>query len=364
MSHSWNFGYAMPNAGFTEPVENDFLAIVPSSDDRWKRIAKTSVAARLLRDRFTDQFARPVKPCALLIRADAPKDVEFYAVVCFRNAVAISSIVDGMCWHLDRGMGHHPLWTDYFDFYPYTASTDSDNLIGRSIALTSYHSADSFHGQKAPHLPTSRLSHFGIDAYVFEPCMVLWRRWFVGGKTDWATRAIFRSLEIACQAARMPAIGTRTPTIHDVGVSIALWVSALEILSHPRNANANLGTVLAILNNATWLDWRLRATRYTITSNKATKKVNLVEKLCRELYRARNDFLHGNPVKRASLYLRSRVSDASLVHAAPLVYRAALVSKLPGSPPSPNSLAFEDIAAYIDRTAVQNRYERALLNCR
>ena len=35
---------------------------------------------------------------------------------------------------------------------------------------------------------------------------------------------LFRSLEIACQAARLPT-ANRVATIHDVGLSIAEWVS-------------------------------------------------------------------------------------------------------------------------------------------
>jgi hypothetical protein len=63
-------------------------------------------------------------------------------------------------------------------------------------------------------------------------------------------QSLFRSLNMANQALQAPG-GTDT-TYYDVGRSIALWISAFEILAHPPNANANLQVVYELLENIKW----------------------------------------------------------------------------------------------------------------
>ena len=128
-----------------------------------------------------------------------------------------------------------------FDFYPFTETTDGSRLIAKSVAsLEIWNNVEEFSGQRAPHLPTADRLSFGADRLVLDACLKQWYRRFIGQKKEWKTRVLFRSLQIAAQASRMPAVGTGSPTIHDAGVGIALWVSAMEILSHPRKGNASL----------------------------------------------------------------------------------------------------------------------------
>ena len=48
--------------------------------------------------------------------------------------------------------------------------------------------------------------------------------------TEDARRRLFRALQVAYQASATPI--KNQATIHDLGVGIALWVSALEVLVH------------------------------------------------------------------------------------------------------------------------------------
>jgi hypothetical protein len=325
---TWDFAYLMPHVRFPEPIENNYLALVPPDDERLIAIARRCPAVRRLTNRFADQFRRPIEPSALLVRSDAPASVDFHAVASFRNLIAVCSVIDGWCFQLKGGSAAYPLWADYFDFYPFTSTKDGGRLTARSVASIEIDGPQKFSGQRAAHLPSADRLSFGTDALLLAPCLKQWERRFVKRANGWGMKVLFRSLQIACQAARMPAVGTGSPTIHDAGVGIALWVSAMEIVSHPRNANASLNTVVNLLGGADWIDSRLRAKRYKLRYRDATTSVNYSQRLYAELYRARNDFLHGNPVTAGSLFPAKDRDQPLLLHCAPLLYRAALGSFL------------------------------------
>ena len=67
---------------------------------------------------------------------------------------------------------------------------------------------------------------------------------------------------------------------------------------------------------------------YKITYCGKDHRVNLVQKLYKELYDTRNDFLHGNPVKPKRLYPFRNKNVPHIIRFAPLIYKIALLSFL------------------------------------
>ena len=59
-----------------------------------------------------------------------------------------------------------------------------------------------------------------------------------------------------------------------------------------------------------------------------TRPLNYVQKLYFRLHRARNAFLHGNPVKRDLVFIGKTNSDSVFIQVAPLVYQSALEARL------------------------------------
>lgn len=57
--------------------------------------------------------------------------------------------------------------------------------------------------------------------------------------------------------------------------------------------------------------------------------VTLLSRLYEQIYRARNDVLHGNPVRESKLYAFARGDRPSLFELAPLIYRFAVLSMFP-----------------------------------
>jgi hypothetical protein len=131
---------------------------------------------------------------------------------------------------------------------------------------------------------------------------------------------------MAVAAAKMPA--TVDVTLYSLGRSVGLWVSALEILAHPRIGKSNTQLVYTLLEKAPWRDKRLWEKRYRafVTANKQQQKKaplrNLPCWLYGNIYHARNDFLHGNPIRPDRLQVKP--SGKSLFPYAPLLYRMAL----------------------------------------
>lgn len=370
MSADWHFAFLMPSLAFREPIQNEHLAIVPFPDSRLKSLTKSQPAVKKLLSNFRDQFGTRIKPSAMLIHSNAPSSVDFQAVIAFRNTVAISSIIDARSIQLGGGNAGYPVWSDYFDFYPYTATKQGNEISGRSVANFELQKPEKFSGQRSAHLPDASRLSFGIDESTLEGCLKMWNRRFIKGRKERASTVLFRSLEIGCQANRVPAVGNRQPSIHDIGVGISLWVSALEILCHPGTSDVNREEVLEKLAQADWDSSNLKAKRYTLKnrngrvlrdSSRNIRKFNFIQRLCAELYRARNDFLHGNSVSIGSLFPACASSGINLLSCAPLIYRAALSSFLPSTL---NKAKKGDLAAqlqeWLKHSRKQGNYEKAV----
>ncbi len=131
------------------------------------------------------------------------------------------------------------------------------------------------------------------DRFISNSLLKIWGRRYIKEKlSEWKTITLFRSLEMAYHASAMPS--KNNSTIYDYGSRISLWVSSLEILSHPPKEKSNLKTVIDLLENYSWKNRKLKRKSYSIKYRGDKLKVTLTSKLYKEIYDARNDFLYGN----------------------------------------------------------------------
>jgi hypothetical protein len=178
-------------------------------------------------------------------------------------------------------------------------------------------------------------------------------------------RRLFRSLEIAFHAGMYPADGLLS--INDVGVRLALWVSAFEVLFHPGGAaSVNKRVVQTALGKIRFATRELNAQRYSVTYNKQTYKGNVVEAIYDDLYRARCLFLHGSPVSRNDLHYQRSGRLVQLLVITPVIYNVSLLGFLqgviPGAPDEPLEDWRDDaqMAAWIRRQSGIKEVQRAL----
>jgi hypothetical protein len=178
---------------------------------------------------------------------------------------------------------------------------------------------------------------------------------FTAATVDWKDKALFRSLNMANEAGRIPSLAAGV--FYDAGRQIALWASAYEILAHPGgNGQSNFGTVSALLEKVQWLDANLVTAVHTI-SGKPPQQKQLATWICRKVYDARNDFLHGNDVDAAVLNLKKRpVTDF-----AACLFRLALTGFLDlyFNSPVPRSEDTEAMGKLSIQQMAFNKFQRA-----
>lgn len=301
-----------------------FLALVPSTDQRVHGIAQNSRAAKILLNRFTASTGERICPAVLIVRRDAPNHIlrTSEPIVAFRNAIAFSHLL------LARARNQGIRWTDHFDFHPTGVSrqgseliTYSPAVIGGGIDLRKYRA------MAADYLGVHE-ERLRIDDYLYLSLGKAWHHRFISpGTDDRFTRALFRSLEVAYEAfsVRHKNYGS----LHEYGLSTALLVSAIETLAAPAEGDVRKKHALALLSRYSWETPTLRYRRYRVFIEKQNKQkvfrwVNLIQRVYDRLYRARSKFLHGDRVSRRLLVPFESNPDLSLLRLSGAVYRTAL----------------------------------------
>jgi hypothetical protein len=322
---TWHLAFVLPNIAMQEPFDSEWLAIVPRTDPRLLEFCYATPNANFLLDRFTDIRNRRVSVSALIVRDDVPDTIRRRAapLYAYRNMLAISCLTRGVEERLRHSHNDTVAFSTSFDFYPVQLSRDGEGLITDSVALSGWDEPASFHGQPDPTVPSAM--HFQVvqDRMLTPVLKTAWMRHFTQAGSRRAMVALFRSLEVAYQAASLP----KSATLHEFGARIALWVSAIEILAHAASGRANLGTVLDLLDPFPWHDSRL-GHRRNVVMYRHRRRVPFIGKLYRELYAARNDFFHGNPVTVRRLYPFRRLDLPLLNRVVPLIYKVALLTFL------------------------------------
>jgi hypothetical protein len=220
---------------------------------------------------------------------------------------------------------HQITYPDTFSLYPWALDKNYEYLMSYTPSGMSMHVVERFRGQSSPEISMMSLQTGGVDKPLMLALLKRWQILYSGKGVKWRDRALFRSLNMANQASRTPG-GTDT-TYYDEGRSIALWISAFEILAHPVNANANLQVVCDLLEKAKWENALLTARRYkTYAGRRNAPRRILASSIYAKLYKVRNDFLHGNRVTPARLRLKK--TGYPLDHYAACLYRMALTSVL------------------------------------
>jgi hypothetical protein len=252
------------------------------------------------------------------------------------------------------------VYADSFWIYPWTLATDNESLTTATPAFTGMHVVEAFHGQSSPALPVMQIKE--IDTALLEALLACWKRHYLRKRRHWKDRALFRSLNMAVQAALLPAgVGT---TIFDLGRNVSLWVSAFEILSHPRVRNAGLSTVYPLLEAVTYCNRNVGHRRYTAYVPEGQKRKNKKQNVKKprrslacwiygELYQARNNFLHGNRVSKKTLSPKG--TKDGLFWLAPSLYRLALTGFLPLS--VDRKLPYRLSSSYDNNSALRKKWE-------
>jgi len=353
----WLILSILPNIDLRVEIAAEQVAIVPPTDERVVALRGEHPNLQQFLGRFTGSHGRAVHPAVLLFDAQAPDTKRTgEAMVGIRNALAVSTVLQQTALELLYPQGHRILFTDPFDFYPWNLDRDFDRMLSITPASMAIHRVDDFAGQPSPGSPVHILQRTSIDSILLGELLDHWNVAYGHPRMTPMDRALFRSLNMASAAMRMPA--TTAATIFDYGRQCGLWISAFEILAHFKYGRANLANVFALFDMKRFHMRRLNARLYRVRYGGQRRSVTLSHKLYERLYRVRNDFLHGNPVTVKSLQIPQ--SGRFIGTFAPLLYRFALRNflDLHFVPQPPGDDIQQQIAAHFE----EHEYEEAQLD--
>jgi len=361
----WTAVSVLPNVELETSIDGNLAALTPCEDARVLSLTNAYLNLREFLARFSDAFGVRLNPSVLLVRSDAPQ--RFFtvgAIASFRDAIALSVVPYNRAAELVYPRGHRISFSHSFWLYPWMVDRNNEYLIANTPALLALHEVSEFHGQSSPEMSHMRLGQSDVDQPLLRLLLSRWQRCYGTSRPLWPDIALFRSLNMAYQASQLPA-GADT-TFYDVGRLIALWVSAFEILAHPGEGRSGLFAVYDLLDRVAWEHQRSKVRRYAAyeANRRTAGRRRIANRIYGEIYQARNDFLHGNPVSPRRLTIRS--SGRSLFNYAAPLYRLALTGFLPlswnrPSPPMENS---EEVGRYLaehmEFVEPQRLIERAL----
>jgi hypothetical protein len=276
---------------------------------------------------FKDAFRRPVVPSVLLVKTGAPAWVmSMDAIGGFRDAISISTATYNRTLVL---IHHHPKphqYSTFFDFYAWSFGKDFSVLTTNNPALWGMEQFEDFAGQSTPGLSVSKWDRLEYDEPLLDVLLAEWPRRFATTPPSWRSLALFRSLNMANAAAQIPAVVDVTS--QSLGRSISLWVSAFEILAHPGDRDSGLKEVYRAFEQVNWLTDACKELTHSCYEGRRAKpgpKRNLACWVYGELYRARNDYMHGNAISDDRLVVDS--GRSLFMHTLPL-YRLLLTGFL------------------------------------
>ncbi len=360
----WKTMAVLPNVETREAIEGGRAAFVPMSDLRVREIDETYPRHRSFLGRFTDAFGVKRRPTVLLVRPNASRRfMTVDAMASFRDVLSMSVVprarARGIQYEHSRGIH----FSKAFDIYPWVIDKNYKHLIAMTPALLAVHDISKFKGQAAPEISDMKMSGTDLDQPLFDELAKRWRRSYGSRKPAWEDVALMRSLNMAHQASQLPA--SLDATILDYGRLVALWVSAFEILVHPGPGGGGIANQWEVYKLLEKMPWKMREHRTRNLKCRARKKRSFDRRplpswLYQQLNDARNDFLHGNPIKKRCLILPG--TKHSLVDFAAPLYRMALTSFLDlrwkgELPPMEDTKAF---ARACSERLTFDRYQREL----
>jgi len=339
-SYGWSPVWAMPNVTLDEAINASHVALAPSHDQRVLEFAKREPVFGVYLKAFRNEFGAQFQPTIGLAHEDARKSVfTVTAFGGFRDAVCMSAVIAGQTRTLQRGHPQGVLFSDAFDVYPWFPSSQwNGHLTAFTPALKALHSVNDLRPQSAPALGKRSLSPHHLDEPLLKAIVDRWERCFAAGNESVEDRRLFRALDMARAASKLP--GGVDASEFDAGRSVSLWVSAFETLAHDERYS-DFGQVIALLNRVEWLRPKLKTPDRDVSHKGNPVRTNLAGELYRRFHHARTAFLHGNPLTDETLTLGN--GKSILPYAGPL-FRMALTASL--------SLKFPELPSGADETAM------------
>jgi hypothetical protein len=315
---AWELIYVLDSLDLQVPFDTEYLVFAGRRDPRVTNCVEFDPGATTLLDGFSDAAGRQRSVSALLLRTDAPAEYRREgAIRCLRNLYAVSSVIAAHQEQLisGNGRGFRAMYSSFFRFHPIQLHRDGTHVLTRTVAYGNIDLLETFKGQVSPHLPNTSLVDPRPDPLLDGRLLELWHKMITLPAAPNGV-GLFRSLDVAFHAASLP----ETESLYEMGIRLGLWVSAFEILANVLYGRANLNNVLRLLSGIKWFSPDLQSNCVVVLG--ASRP--LVAGVYADLYSARNDYVHGNPVGDDRAFTFKSRQLPLLLWMAPVVYKVAL----------------------------------------
>ena len=333
---NWTPLCVLPNIDLDNPIESNLLALVPSSDSRVQQIREEKCNFRQFLGSFTDQFGNTINPALILQNKDTEeRKINGELIASFRDIIVASTVPYAIARIINAKPNINPAYSSYFSICPSMIGEDYESIVCSSPALEQLapNILAKFRGQSSPELSPKPVTRKLLDEPLLQELLRWWQdknRYKKNPK--WKYLALFRSLNMANQAMLIPVNANVAGTFYDYGRIIALWVAAFEILIHQGDhIRANRNKVFSgLFEKYPWIDKQHGHKRFQTKGYKnkedKTIRINSACWVYDQLNACRNNFLHGNRVKKSDLYLKR--SRQPIYKFAPILYRLGLTAFL------------------------------------
>ena len=358
---TWHLFLILPNLcpPIPSPFASEYLYLCSGNDPVLGDVADTpgDNTGKAMIGQYQNWFRKAYTPGCLLVRSDAPASLrEAETLRAFRNVCALSVISHCMARQLAGRAQWVPLYSDFFMFASYVAAKNGwiQNLDGPVGGMDD--DLEHFTGQCSGQIGIPDGFSLTVDQVLLKRLLKAWMKHYITEPADPAFVRLFRSLEVAFQAARFPSDGLSS--INDIGTRIGLWVSAFEVLLHPGVGKVDKVRVQEAIGGVQLSTVRLTRKRFSVKHRNVDQMVALPARIYDDLYAARNGFMHGNPVEARDLRFGRSIKRARLVDLAPVLYNLALRAFLNPHFPSDEDDDLDDF--FLGLRDIEKGLERAI----
>ncbi|RTL63212.1 MAG: hypothetical protein EKK41_23860 [Hyphomicrobiales bacterium] len=351
----------MPSLELDQPIECNPFAMVPLNDGRILSMRSLQPGLSAFLEKFYDTHGNQVRPTTIIWRRPSLGErPDFNGLCSFRDIVALAYVLSAQSRVLTDNVPPAVQWSDYFSIYPWMVGADDKCIVCFTPAIRALHCIDSFRGQTLPDINSRAAYRRDADSALLESLKAVWKQKYIEKSEAHKPTAVLRSANMAFRASSMPAISDATQ--YDFGRSIALWVSAFEILVHPGGkGRVELRNVYGLLSSPAYKYKSLSEEAYMAYPDTLKKRGsqavprNLPCLIYGEMCHARNDFIHGNPLPDNRLILNG--TSRTIISFCPALYGVALSCSL-------KKWSSDGKAQVENEGETSLTYERALLAAR
>ena len=327
---NWEYIISVPGIKLSEPVNAKVIAFIGPNDERYEIISNTHENMRKYLDAFRDAFGNKLPP-SIIIRKRKEKLIEHWDLACFRNIVAIPSVIKSRSMNYLNPFPNNVPFTDMFEFCLINIGKDYKYLVHRTPSETGANEIDKFSYIPNPAVIHPHIFKVEYDYHLMNALISLYDDRSTSKHIEELKNKVYRSLEMAFYALK--TFTTNLGTVYDHGFVVSLWVPAFEILANPLKQDVSYKDVEKLINKIPWhrselIKRNYKQVDYKYGKRAKYKRVSLPNQIYSRLRYVRNLILHGSPIDAVLLEPKRRKKWSPLIVQAPALYRCLLLSML------------------------------------